>query len=126
MSLLRSLKQCADGLIALSGGPTARRTAAFAAGNAALAESRLSAVWQACLAIASISKFSATALPRERAVEPQLLRWAYDNGVPLVATNEAYFPEARMFSTRMTRCFASRKAAMSPKTTAAAFRRTIV
>ena len=36
-------------------------------------------------------------LPRERLVEPQLLRWAYDHGVPLVATNEAYFPKRDAF-----------------------------
>ena len=38
-----------------------------------------------------MSKSSATACSASATVEPQLLRWAYDNGVPLVATNKCYF-----------------------------------
>ena len=93
---LAQLEESAEGLIALSGGPDGPADKAFAAGNAALAESRLSA-------LASIFgdrfyiEIQRHAAPRERAVEPQLLRWAYDNGVPLVATNEAYFPKRDVF-----------------------------
>ncbi|MFY9877506.1 MAG: DNA polymerase III subunit alpha, partial [Rhodomicrobium sp.] len=93
---LAQLEESAEGLIALSGGPDGPADKAFAAGNAALAESRLSA-------LASIFgdrfyiEIQRHAAPRERAVEPQLLRWAYDNGVPLVAANEAYFPKRDVF-----------------------------
>ena len=93
---LAQLEESAEGLIALSGGPDGPADKAYAAGNAALAESRLSA-------LASIFgdrfyiEIQRHAVPRERAVEPQLLRWAYDNGAPLVATNEAYFPKRDVF-----------------------------
>ncbi|MGC2601148.1 MAG: PHP domain-containing protein, partial [Rhodomicrobium sp.] len=90
------LEQCAGGLIALSGGPDGPVDRAFAAGNAAVAEARLD-----MLAGLFEGRFYAElqrhALPRERLVEPQLLRWAYEHGVPLVATNEAYFPKRDAF-----------------------------
>ncbi len=93
---LAQLEECAEGLIALSGGPDGPADKAYAAGNAPLAESRLSA-------LASIFgdrfyiEIQRHGLPRERAVEPQLLRWAYDHGVPLVAANEAYFKKRDVF-----------------------------
>jgi DNA polymerase-3 subunit alpha len=93
---LAELEQNARGLIALSGGPDGPVDRAFAAGNAALAEARLET-----LAGIFGSRFYAEVqrhgLPRERLVEPQLLRWAYDHDVPLVATNEAYFPKRDAF-----------------------------
>ena len=93
---LAQVEESAEGLIALSGGPDGPADKAYAAGNAPLAESRL-------LALAAIFgerfyiEIQRHGLRRERAVEPQLLRWAYDNGVPLVATNEAYFKKRDVF-----------------------------
>jgi DNA polymerase-3 subunit alpha len=93
---LAELQSHAEGLIALSGGPDGPVDRAFAAGNAPIAEVRLSA-------LADIFKdrfyveIQRHGLARERLVEPQLLRWAYDNDAPLVATNEAYFPKRSVF-----------------------------
>ncbi|HYA79506.1 MAG TPA: DNA polymerase III subunit alpha, partial [Methylocystis sp.] len=87
---LAHLEASAEGLIALSGGPDGPADKAFAAGNAALAETRLSAL-AAIFGARLYIEIQRHGLPRERSVEPQLLRWAYDKSAPLVATNEAYF-----------------------------------
>jgi len=90
------LEQCAQGLIALSGGPDGPVDRAFAAGNAAVAEARLDML--ACLFEGRFYvEVQRHGLPRERLVEPQLLRWSYEHHVPLVATNEAYFPKRDAF-----------------------------
>ncbi len=93
---LAELEQNAGGLIALSGGPDGPVDRAFAAGNAAVGEARLET-----LAGLFDGRFYVEiqrhGLQRERLVEPQLLRWAYEHGVPLVATNEAYFPKRDAF-----------------------------
>ncbi len=93
---LAELEKSAGGLIALSGGPSGPADSAFAAGNTAVAEGRLDT-----LATLFDGRFYAEVqrhgLPRERAVESQLLRWAYDRGVPIVATNEAYFAKRDAF-----------------------------
>ena len=93
---LAQLEECAGGLIALSGGPDGPADIAFAAGNAPLAESRLSAL-AAIFGERFYVEIQRHGLQRERVVEPQLLRWAYDNGVPLVAANEAYFKKRDVF-----------------------------
>ena len=93
---LAQLEECAGGLIALSGGPDGPADIAFAAGNTPLAESRLSAL-AAIFGERFYVEIQRHGLQRERAVEPQLLRWAYENGVPLVATNEAYFKKRDVF-----------------------------
>ncbi|WKW50552.1 DNA polymerase III subunit alpha [Rhodomicrobium lacus] len=90
------LAEHARGLIALSGGPDGPADRAFAAGNAAVAEARLAALAES-FGDRFYVEIQRHGLARERAVEPQLLRWAYDNGVPLVATNEAYFPKRAVF-----------------------------
>jgi DNA polymerase III subunit alpha len=93
---LAQLEQNAPGLIALSGGPDGPADRAFAAGNGALAQERL-----ASLAAIFPGRFYVEiqrhGLARERLVEPQLLRWAYENDAPLVATNEAYFPKRGVY-----------------------------
>ena len=93
---LAELEPHAAGLIALSGGPDGPVDRAFAAGNAAVAESRLEAL-SAVFGNRFYVEIQRHNLPRERLVEPQLLRWAYDACVPLVATNEAYFPKRDAF-----------------------------
>jgi DNA polymerase-3 subunit alpha len=93
---LAEIEQCADGLIALSGGPDGPADRAFAAGNAALAQERLAAL-SALFPGRFYVEIQRHGLARERLVEPQLLRWAYENAAPLVATNEAYFPKRGVF-----------------------------
>ena len=93
---LAEIEQCADGLIALSGGPDGPADRAFAAGNAALAQERLAAL-SAIFPGRFYVEIQRHGLARERLVEPQLLRWAYENAAPLVATNEAYFPKRGVF-----------------------------
>ncbi len=90
------LERCAGGLIALSGGPDGPVDQAFAAGNAAVAEARLDML-AGLFAGRFYAELQRHGLPRERLVEPQLLRWAYDRRVPLVAANEAYFPKRDAF-----------------------------
>ncbi len=86
------LERCADGLIALSGGPEGPVDSAFAAGNAAVAEARLESL-AGLYGDRFYVEIQRHGLPRERIAEPKLLRWAYARGVPIVATNEAYFPK---------------------------------
>ncbi len=93
---LEELEQNANGLIALSGGPDGPADKAFAAGNESLAEGRLSSL-AGIFRERFYIEVQRHGLARERGVEPQLLRWAYDNGAPLVATNEAYFPKRDVF-----------------------------
>ncbi len=90
------LERCAGGLIALSGGPDGPVDQAFAAGNAAVAEARLDML-AGLFAGRFYAELQRHGLARERLVEPQLLRWAYDRRVPLVAANEAYFPKRDAF-----------------------------
>jgi DNA polymerase-3 subunit alpha len=90
------LERNAEGLIALSGGPEGPIDTAFAGGNAAAAEARLAAL-AALFGGRFYVEIQRHGLPRERLVEPRLLRWAYAHGVPLVATNEAYFSKKDAF-----------------------------
>ena len=80
----------ASGLIALTGGPRGPLDTALREGRRDLAASRfeqLAAAFGDRLYVGA-----ATARPRqERQVEPELIRLAYEAGVPLVATNETYF-----------------------------------
>lgn len=93
---LSELQQSAGGLIALSGGPDGPADQAYAGGNAPVAEARLSELF-ALFGDRFYVEIQRHGLPREKIAEPRLLRWAYDNSVPLVATNEAYFPKRDAF-----------------------------
>ncbi len=86
------LSENAGGLIALSGGPDGPVDRAFAAGNTAIAEARLTAL-RDVFGDRFYIEVQRHGVAREQLVEPQLLRFAYDNSVPIVATNEAYFPK---------------------------------
>jgi DNA polymerase-3 subunit alpha len=90
------LEASAAGLIALSGGPDGPVDTAFQAGNPAIAEARLSAL-KALYGDRFYVEIQRHGLAREKETEPQLLRWAYEHHVPLVATNEAYFPKRDAF-----------------------------
>ncbi|MGO9483621.1 MAG: DNA polymerase III subunit alpha [Rhodomicrobium sp.] len=93
---LADLEQNAGGLIALSGGPDGPAGRAYAAGNAGVAEARLETL-AGLFGGRFYVEIQRHGLQRERLVEPQLLRWAYERRVPLVATNEAYFPKRDAF-----------------------------
>ncbi len=70
----------------------AGRSGASPAGQAELAGERLDRLAARSSATGSMSSCSATARAAEQAVEPQLIELAYARGLPLVATNEAFFP----------------------------------
>ncbi|MEL6747303.1 MAG: DNA polymerase III subunit alpha, partial [Pseudomonadota bacterium] len=82
----------AAGLIALTGGPDGPIDQALADGNAAIAKARLHML-KALFADNLYVEVQRHNTQAERRVEPQLLRLAYDLNLPLVATNQCYFPE---------------------------------
>jgi DNA polymerase-3 subunit alpha len=86
---LEGLRECADGLIALTGGPNGPLDAAIAAGQGELAAAR-------CARLADLfGDRLYVELQRhgraERRSEPVLIDLAYAKGLPLVAANEPYF-----------------------------------
>jgi DNA polymerase III subunit alpha len=90
------LKSRNEGLLVLTGGPESPIDQALRAGNDALAEQ-----W-----LASLSEFfpgrlyvelQRHGLAHEREVESRLLELAYSMQLPLVATNQAYFPTPEDF-----------------------------
>ncbi|MEP1208329.1 MAG: DNA polymerase III subunit alpha [Rhizobiaceae bacterium] len=86
---LDHLHKHADGLIVLTGGPTGPLNMALQAGQDAVAGSRLDGLKQMFgdrlyIELQRHQSFS-------RGIEGKLLDLAYDNDVPLVATNEVYF-----------------------------------
>ena len=89
-------KLCArsEGLILLSGGPDGPVDPLFASGRgddgaAALAE------MQRVFADRFYVEVQRHGLAAEAAAEPGLVSWAYENDVPLVATNDVYFAAAQ-------------------------------
>jgi len=79
-----------DGLILLSGGPDGPVDPLFAAGktaegNAALAE------MHRVFGDRFYVELQRHHMPQEATAEPGLVHWAYENDVPLVATNDVYF-----------------------------------
>ncbi|MFZ0558693.1 MAG: DNA polymerase III subunit alpha [Methylovirgula sp.] len=90
---LAKLEAHGEGLIALSGGPKGPLDRAFASGLREVAGRRLEA-----LARTFPDRFyielQRHGLAREREIEPELVDLAFRRGLPLVATNEAYFAEA--------------------------------
>ncbi|MDO9471798.1 MAG: PHP domain-containing protein, partial [Caulobacter sp.] len=86
----------AEGLLLLSGGPDGPVDPLFAAGKAgegaaALAEMRR--VFGDRLYV----ELQRHGLPEQAAAEPGLVAWAYDNDVPLVATNDVFFGKTDMY-----------------------------
>jgi len=82
-----------EGLIALSGGPDGPISLAITSDQAALASAR-------CDRLAELFgdrfyiELQRHGTERERRAEPMLIDFAYDKGLPLVATNEPYFASA--------------------------------
>jgi DNA polymerase-3 subunit alpha len=82
----------ADGLVALTGGPRGPVDRAIAAGQgeqAALRLDRLAELYGDRLYV----ELQRHGLPAEEMVEPHLVDLAYRKGLPLVATNEPFFPK---------------------------------
>ncbi len=80
----------AEGLIALTGGLEGPVDVALAEGNPESGRARLEAL-RTIFGDRLYVELQRHGLPQERAVEPQLLKLAYDLDLPLVATNEPYF-----------------------------------
>ena len=87
---LDALSEHAGGLIALTGGPEGVIDPAFADGNPELARTRLE-VLRSLFGDRLYVELQRHGLRQERAVEPQLVRLAYELELPLVATNEPFF-----------------------------------
>ncbi len=80
----------------------------------------------ACSATASTSSCSATAWRAEAAAEPGLVAWAYENDVPLVATNDVYFAKAETCTGARRPAVHRRRRLRRPGGAAAGHRRALV
>ena len=78
------------GLIVLTGGPDGVIDKALAANNLSFAETALNSL-KSVFGDRLYVELQRHGLAQERAVEPQLLKLAYDLDLPIVATNEPYF-----------------------------------
>ncbi|MBN9008632.1 MAG: DNA polymerase III subunit alpha, partial [Rhizobiales bacterium] len=85
-----ALEGRSEGLIALTGGPSGPIDRAIIAGQAELAAERLDRL-AALFPDHLYVELQRHGLPADEAAEPHLLDLAYARGLPLVATNEAYF-----------------------------------
>jgi len=86
------LDGAADGLIALTGGPSGALDLAFAAGQSEVAEARCGHL-QRLFADRLYVELQRHGMVVERQAEGGLIDLAYARGLPLVATNEPYFAE---------------------------------
>jgi DNA polymerase-3 subunit alpha len=84
------LARHAAGLIVLTGGPRGPVDTALAEGRPELAEARLSSL-ASVFGEQLYVELQRHQVESERALEPQLVEFAYARGLPLVATNECYF-----------------------------------
>jgi len=85
----------AEGLILLSGGPDGPVDHLFAAGKAKEARAALAEMHRA-FGDRFYVELQRHGEAREAAAEPELVRFAYEADVPLVATNDVYFKSAAM------------------------------
>ncbi|MCB2100347.1 MAG: DNA polymerase III subunit alpha [Rhodobacterales bacterium] len=93
---LADVEAHADGLIALTGGPEGPVGRLLAAGQGYAAEAvldRLAAAFPGRLYV----ELMRHGLDVEKRIEPLLLDLAYAKDLPLVATNEAFFPDRAMY-----------------------------
>jgi DNA polymerase-3 subunit alpha len=91
-----TLEQHSEGLILLTGGPAGPVGRALLNGQRSTAESVLSRLEQAFPDRLYI-ELARHGVDHERQIEPALIEFAYARGLPLVATNEAFFAEESMF-----------------------------
>ncbi|MBS0362294.1 MAG: DNA polymerase III subunit alpha [Proteobacteria bacterium] len=85
----------AAGLILLSGGPDGPVDPLFVAGKAKEGRDALAEMARV-FGDRFYVELQRHELPGEAAAEPELVAWAYENDVPLVATNDVYFKSADM------------------------------
>src|SRR5262245_17026167 len=85
-----------EGLIALTGGPDGVIDRAIAANDFRFAESALNQL-KGIFGDRLYVELQRHGLPQEKTAEPVLLGVAYDNQLPIVATNEPYFARADDF-----------------------------
>ncbi|HEX5262165.1 MAG TPA: DNA polymerase III subunit alpha, partial [Phenylobacterium sp.] len=85
----------ADGLILLSGGPDGPVDPLFAAGKAKEGRAALAEMARV-FGDRFYIELQRHELPGEAAAEPELVAYAYEADVPLVATNDVYFKKADM------------------------------
>ena len=107
----------AEGLILLSGGTDGPVDPLLAGGQTKEAHAALAAM-HAVFGDRFYIELQRHGLPAQAAAEPALVAWAYDNDVPLVATNDPYFALARPIR-RTTPCCASPTAPSLARTSAA-------
>ncbi|MFN3348518.1 DNA polymerase III subunit alpha [Pseudorhodoplanes sp.] len=84
------LEEAADGLVALTGGPTGALDQAIRAGQLDLAQAR-ARVLRGLFGDRLYVELQRHDLPEERATETHLIDIAYAQSLPLVATNEPFF-----------------------------------
>ena len=87
----------AEGLILLSGGTEGPVDPLFAAGKAEEGAAALARMAEA-FGDRFYVEVQRHGLASQAAAEPGLVAWAYANDVPLVATNDVYFPDADLYS----------------------------
>ena len=87
--------ELSEGLILLSGGPDGPVDPLFAAGKTKEGSAALVAMRQA-FGDRFYVELQRHGQANEAAAEPGLVAWAYDNDVPLVATNDVYFAKAEL------------------------------
>ena len=84
-----------EGLILLSGGTDGPIDPLFAAGKTAEGEATLAAM-RSVFGDRFYVELQRHGLPQQAAAEPGLVAWAYAHDVPLVATNDVYYPDRSM------------------------------
>ncbi|MFI4934531.1 MAG: DNA polymerase III subunit alpha, partial [Caulobacterales bacterium] len=84
----------AEGLILLSGGPDGPVDPLLAAGRTGEAEAALAEMHRV-FADRFYVELQRHELAAEAAAEPGLVAWAYENDVPLAATNDVYYAQAK-------------------------------
>jgi DNA polymerase-3 subunit alpha len=85
-----------EGLIALTGGPDGVIDRAITANDFRFAEAAINAL-KSIFGDRLYVELQRHGLPQERTVEPLLLDFAYDNHLPIVASNEPYFASPEDF-----------------------------
>ena len=93
---IASLAAHSDGVIALTGGPKGPLDRALASGQSDLAEQRLQKL-KTLFGDRLYMELQRHGLPEEERVEPALIDLAYRFDVPLVATNEPFFPKPQSY-----------------------------
>ena len=89
------LAEHAEGLILLSGGPDGPIDPLFASGRTKEGSAALARMAEA-FGHRFYVELQRHGLASEAAAEPGLVAWAYENDVPLVATNDVYFGKPQM------------------------------